>query len=160
MWEIEGKPVDPKRFMPFEPRRVLNYYDGPRIFTFRDAADALCLACWSDEDEQQSRFLVVAVTDQIVADLEGGLISVREALAQPRLWIVDWTRDGTLSGAWLVSHRDVPEECQPQPGTMLHRTLLPPPPDDYLHDEAEWLANIGSMRTPEEVVDDIFGKEE
>jgi hypothetical protein len=89
MWEIKGKPVDPKRFMPFEPLRVLNYYDGPRIFTFNDSDDALCLACWSDEGETHSRFLVVPVTDRIVEDLEGGRLSVADALAQPRLWVVD-----------------------------------------------------------------------
>jgi hypothetical protein len=125
MWEIKGKSVDPKRFTPFEPQRVLNYYDGPRIFTFHDVDDALCLACWSDEDETHSRFLVVAVTDQIVADLEGGLLSVREAIAQPRLWVVDWAQDGTLTGAWLVSPQDVPKDSQPQPHTMLHRSLDP-----------------------------------
>jgi hypothetical protein len=125
MWEIKGKPVDPKRFGPFEPLRVLNYYDGPRIFTFNDADDALSLACWSDEDEKHSRFLVVAVTDQIIADLESGLLSVREALAQPRLWVIDWAQDGSLAGSWLVAHRDVPEDSQPRPRTMLHRSLDP-----------------------------------
>lgn len=125
MWEIKGKPVDPKRFAPFEPLRVLNYYDGPRIFTFNDADDALCLACWSDEDDKQSRFLVVPVSDQIIADLEMGLLSVGEALSQPRLWVVDWSADGTLSGAWLVALRDVPADAQPRPRTMLHRSLDP-----------------------------------
>jgi hypothetical protein len=125
MWEIKGKPVDPKRFMPFEPLRVLNYYDGPRIFTFHDADDALCLACWSDEDEKHARFLVVAVTDQIIADLERGLLSVHEALAQPRLWVVDWAQDGTLTGAWLIDLQDVPRDSQPRPRTMLHRSLEP-----------------------------------
>jgi len=125
MWEIKGKPVDLKRFGPFEPLRVLNYYDGPRIFTFNDADDALCLACWSDEDEKYSRFLVAAVTDQIIVDLEGGLLSVREALAQPRLWVVDWAQDGSLADAWLVAHKDVPEDSQPRPRTMLHRSLDP-----------------------------------
>lgn len=125
MWEIKGKPIDPRRFMPFEPLRILNYYDGPRIFTFHDADDALCLACWSDEDEGRSRFLVVAVSNQIIADLEGGLLSVREALAQPRLWVVDWAQDGTLTGAWLVAHQDVPKDSQPQPRTMLHQSLDP-----------------------------------
>jgi hypothetical protein len=125
MWEIQGKPVDPERFNPFEPLRVLNYYDGPRIFTFLDADEALCLACWSDEDETHSRFLVVAVTDQIVADLEVGLLSVLEALEQPRLWVVEMSNGGTLSGAWLVPPQNIPKDSQPQPRTMLHRSLDP-----------------------------------
>ncbi len=125
MWEITGKSVGPKRFMPFEPLHVLNYYDGPRIFTFYDADDALCLACWSDEDDKNSRFLVVATTNEIIGGLESGLLSVSEALAQPRLWVVDWAIDGDLVGAWLVSQKDVPKDCQPHPRTMLHRSLDP-----------------------------------
>lgn len=125
MWEIVGKPVDPKRFLPFAPLRVLNYYDGPRIFTFADADDALCLACWSDEDDTTARFLVVATSDQIVADLELGRKSVREALTQPRLWVVECAAGGALTGAWLVAPRDVPEDAQPEPRAMLHRSLAP-----------------------------------
>lgn len=123
MWEIKGTPVDPGGFMPFEPLRVLNHYDGPRIFTFHSADGDLCLACWSDEDEKTSRFLVVVVTDQIIADLESGLLSVRQAIDQPRLWVVDWDLEGILVGAWLVAYRDVPEDSQPQQGAMLHRSL-------------------------------------
>ncbi|SIO25924.1 hypothetical protein SAMN05444166_3298 [Singulisphaera sp. GP187] len=125
MWEIKGKVVDTGRFMPFEPLHVLNYYDGPRIFTFLDADDALCLACWSDEDDENSRFLVVATTEAIINGLEKGLLSVSEALAQPRLWVVNWGQDGVLSGAWLVSLKDVPKDCQPNARTMLHRSLDP-----------------------------------
>ena len=147
MWEIKGKPVDPQRFAPFEPLHVLNYYDGPRIFTFHDSDDALCLACWSDEDEKHSRFLVVAVNDQIIADLEGGLLSVREALAQPRLWVVDWTQDGTLTGAWLVAHQDVPKDSQPQPRTMLHRSLDPSFAQRSEHPERGSVSRPGSEGT-------------
>ena len=125
MWQIKGKPVDPKRFAPFEPLRVLNYYDGPRIFTFHDADEALCLACWSDEDETRSRFLVVPVSDKIITDLEGGILTVREALSQPRLWVIELGPEGTLATAWLVAQQDVPEDSQPQPRTMLHRSLEP-----------------------------------
>lgn len=125
MWEIKGKPIDPKRLEPFEPVRVLNYYDGPRIFTFFDADGGLCLAVWSDEDSKHSRFLVVAVADQIIADLEAGLLTVREALNQPRLWVVDYA-DGTgHTEAWLTTLDNVPKDAQPQPRTMLHRSLEP-----------------------------------
>ena len=52
MWEIHGTPIESRRFTPFEPLEVLNYYDGPRIFTCLDADGSLCLACWNDEGEQ------------------------------------------------------------------------------------------------------------
>jgi len=125
MWEIKGNAIDPQRFAPFEPLRVLNYYDGPRIFTFHDADKALYLACWSDEDEHQSRFLVVPVSETIISELEGGILTVREALAQPRLWVIDLSHEGTLAGAWLIAPETVPEDAQPQPRTMLHQSLEP-----------------------------------
>ena len=125
MWEVQGRPVESGQFLPFEPLRVLNYYDGPRIFTFNDANNALCLACWSDEDDDSSRFLVVATTDAIVSDLESGLLSVSEALTQPRLWVVDWSQGSQLTSAWLTTLKDVPEDSQPTPRTMLHRSLDP-----------------------------------
>lgn len=125
MWEIKGKSIDANRFTPMEPLRVLNYYDGPRIFTFLDADAALCLACWSDEDESGSRFLAVPMNDALVSDLEGGLLTVREALRQPRFWVIDLNREGTPVSAWLLNPDDVPEDAQPQPRTMLHRSLEP-----------------------------------
>lgn len=125
MWQVNGKPIDPKRFAPFEPLRVLNYYDGPRIFTFEDVDGGLCLACWSDEDENLSRFLVAPVSEKILSDLARGIVTVRESLTQAELWVVDLRHDGILTSAWLVDHKDVPEDSQPQPRAMLHRSLEP-----------------------------------
>lgn len=125
MWQVKGKPIDHQRFAPFEPLRVLNYYDGPRIFTFEDVDGGLCLACWSDEDDNLSRFLVAPVSEKILSDLVGGIVTVRESLTQAELWVVDLRHDGVLTSAWLVDHKDVPEDSQPQPRTMLHRSLEP-----------------------------------
>ena len=125
MWEIRGTPIDPQRFMPFEPLRVLNYYDGPRIFTLVDSGGSLCLACWSDETESRTRFLVVPTTDSIVAALEVGLLCVRDALTNSPLWVVDLSDDGTLSAAWSMTLTDVPEDAQPQPGIKLNLAAEP-----------------------------------
>lgn len=125
MWQVNGKKVDNKRFARFEPIRVLNYYDGPRIFTFKDIDDALCLAYWNDEDDTSSRFLVVAVDEQLISDLERGLISVREILTQPRLWTVDWQEQSGVVAVWLIALHDVPEDSLPKSRTMLHRSLDP-----------------------------------
>lgn len=121
MWRVTGKPVDPKRFLPFEPLRVLNYYDGPRIFTLRDSDGGLCLAVWSEDEDDVSRFLIGELADETVAALEGGALSVRAAMNQPSLWVIDLCGDGTSPGAWQVAPKDVPEDAQPRPGTKLHR---------------------------------------
>lgn len=122
MWEVRGTPVDAKRFAPFEPLRILNYCDGPRIFTFRDAGDAAYLACWSDEGDGRDRFLVVPVTDAVIADLESGNLTVRDALLHSPMWVVDVGFDAIPIAAWLVAPNDLPDDAQPQPGAMLHRS--------------------------------------
>ena len=61
------------------------------------------------------------VTDKIISNRESGAFIVREALDQPRLWVVDLGFDGAVAEAWFVSPKDVPDDAQLQPGTMLHR---------------------------------------
>ncbi len=148
MWEIKGKSVNTERFSALEPLRVLNYYDGPRIFTIKDADDELCLACWSDEDEDKNvtRFLIVETTDQIVADLDSSILSVREALAQPQVWVVDWAWNCSVAAVWLVQPEDVPDDSQPQPRTMLHRSLKPALPSLAV---GEGSAEIHLQRRPD-----------
>ena len=120
MWEVIGTPVAVEQFAPFAPLRVLNYYDGARIFTFKNSDGSLCLACWSDEDENRYRFLVVPITEQAVADLDNGFLTVTDAMARDSLWVVEVSGDCTLSRAWLVASIDVPKDAQPQQGTLLH----------------------------------------
>ncbi len=126
MWQVVGTRVDVALFEPFEPLHVMNSYDGPRIFTLRVAQGALYLACWSDDDEWLSRFLVVPISLTSVAELEAGLLSVRDALRQSHLWVVDLSHDGPVVAAWLVDPDSVPEDAQPERGAMLHRPLTPP----------------------------------
>lgn len=123
MWKIQGISVDPTRFEPLEPLHVLNFYDGPRIFTFLDGFRELCLAVWSDEDQSHSRFLVVPVTEKTVFELEKGLLSVRDALKQPQLWVLDHPQQPGPSKAWSVEFDLVPEDAKPHPGVLLHRSL-------------------------------------
>jgi hypothetical protein len=125
MWDVKGRRIEAARFGSFEPEDVLNYYDGPRIFTFFDSDEGLCLACWSDEDEGCSRYLAAPVTDQIIKDLKAGLLSVYEGLMQPRLWTLDVADTGEVTNAWLIDPKDVPDDCKPQPRVMLHRSLEP-----------------------------------
>ena len=124
-WEVRGTKVEAGRFAPFAPIDVLVHNDGPRIFTFDDSEGGLCLACWSDEDESASRFIVAPVTPQVVADLQGGLLSTRESLDQARVYLVDVAHSGEPTAAWRVALADIPADASPQPRVMLHRELEP-----------------------------------
>ena len=121
MWNVQGAMIDPTWFMPFVPLRVLNDYDGPRIFTLNDSKGGLCLACWSVENTTHSRYLIVPTTTKIVSDMERGLLSVREAMTQATLWVADVRADGVVEFAYLTSIAELPEDTQPQSGVYLHR---------------------------------------
>lgn len=78
------------------PLEVLYDFDGPCIFTSRTSQNALVLVYLSDEleDEKLLRFLVSSTSDQAIEALKTGTMSVREAIEQAPLWIVDvdWER--------------------------------------------------------------------
>ena len=132
MWNIAGKPTPIERFGPFEPVEVLYEFDGPRIFTLRDADDELNLVYWSDEDDTTSRYVVVPTTARIVAALKTGSISVFDALNQPRCWLCDTNHQGELTDCQRIEFEEIPRDSLPAIGTMLLPTLVPLPPQRNL----------------------------
>ena len=125
MWNINGNTVEIGRFQPFGPAEVLYEFDGPRIFTFKDAEGELNLAYWSDEDRQICRYVVVPTTKTILDALRKGSTSVYDALNQPRCWLCDVTHQGELSACQRVEFEAVPRDSLPAIGTMLSPTLEP-----------------------------------
>ena len=125
MGQVKGKAVDPGRFSPFQALKVLYDFDGPRSFTFLDGDGELNFALWFDENTEFVRYLVVPFSDDLVARLVKGQMSLREAIDQPRLWIVDVNADGTPQAAIRTHLSDLPEEELPVPGTMLLPSLEP-----------------------------------
>ena len=125
MGPVKGNDVDVRRFALMKPSRVMYDFDGPRTFTFLDAEAELNLALWFDESPQLVRYLVVPFTEELVARLETRQISVRDALAQPRLWVVDVDNSGNPVAAVRTSLAELPQEELPAPGTMLLSSLEP-----------------------------------
>jgi hypothetical protein len=120
MWQILGRMIDTKRFERFEPLDVLNYYDGPKLFTLVDSTPTLCLACWSDQDEVCSRFLVVETTEQMMFDLECGLITIDQALHQENLFVVDVAHEGVVKNVWEIEQNFIPDDARPGAGIYLN----------------------------------------
>ncbi len=131
MWAVPGETVDVERFEPFQPTEILDHYDGPRIFTFTNRSQERHLAFWCDEDGALQRYLVVPCGDVVKDKLTSGRISMREALDQPWLWVVDVEHTGRLSGAWRSTLKRLPQDVLPEPGTMLWPTLERPSPSSW-----------------------------
>ena len=125
MWKINGTTVAKERFAPFVPVEVLDEYDGPRIFTIKDAEDELNLAYWSDQDQTVCRYVVVPTTVRILDALRQGRLSVYDALNQPRCWLCDVTHHGDLSACQRVEFEAIPCDSLPAIGTMLLPNLEP-----------------------------------
>src|ERR1700757_4445464 len=89
MWRVVGQPVDADTFRPFEPLEVLYDFDGPRTFTHRNHQGSLFLAHWCDAEPEFNRFIVVPCTESLVQKLKLGEITLRDALNQPRIWLLD-----------------------------------------------------------------------
>lgn len=123
MGPVKGNTIDPAQFGSLAPTKVLYELHGPRTFTFLDAAGELNLALWFDENAQAVRYLVVPFTEALVKDLETGHISVRQALEQPRLWVVDADDVGRPVAAIRTTLGDLPQDELPVPGTMLLPSL-------------------------------------
>lgn len=142
MWQVTGKTIDPGLFEPFEEPfeavEVLYDFDGPRTFSHHDRNAQLCLAHWCDADNDYNRFIVVPITDVLIQVLKIGAITLRDAIDQPRLWILDIAHCGKVHEAWKVSLANIPADVLPKPGTMLwaslERSITVKPLTKSLHD--------------------------
>lgn len=126
MSEVKGQSVDPARFKPFEPHEVLYDFEGPKTFAFFDAEREFCLAIWFDEDRERVRYFVVPFSVALLAKLKDGQITVREALDQPRLWLVDVDNRMVPTAAIRTELSALPEDELPVLGTMLYASLETP----------------------------------
>ena len=125
MWTVAGTPVDLDQFLPFKPSEILYEFDGPRIFTFTNKDEELFLAYQCDEDESGLRFVIVPFSTELKARLVNGEVSVREALNQPRLWLMDVANEWKPSSAWRAKLSTLPEDALPETGVMLWHSLEP-----------------------------------
>jgi hypothetical protein len=123
-WQIDAPESDVGAFSYAEPDEVLYDFDGPRIFT-ADSSFGSLLYFLAEEDNEVARFVVAPTNVQIVERLKNGVSSVRDALNQPWVWILDIAIDGTPQKCWRCTLADIPADALPKPGVMLWPHLEP-----------------------------------
>lgn len=123
-WQVDGATVEATFFENFKIEEVLIEFDGPRLFY---ATTSFCpmLFMLVDEDELHLRHLVVPASQAMLGNLKKGLLTVREALHQPLLWVVDTNLDYSPQAAWRSDLMALPKEVLPEPGVMLWPHLQP-----------------------------------
>lgn len=124
MWDVKGVEISPAG-IDLTPVETLVYYDGPRIFACRDRSRTdgnELLAYCIDEDRAARviRYLVVPTNDWLLAGLRYGSLTLREALSQPGLMVLDQAFGGEILKAWLANIQDIPDEVLPRPEVKLN----------------------------------------
>ena len=117
-WHIETSEFDVNAFSRPQPLEVLYDFDGPRIFTATSSLGEL-LYYLAQEDSQTLRFIVAPTNDQVVQRLKTGVVSVRDALSQPWLWVLDTDLGMVPQKSWGCKLADIPSGVLPMPGVML-----------------------------------------
>jgi hypothetical protein len=123
-WNIKGLNSDPEDFRGFKTLSVLIDVDGPRLFT---AETRVCNALFMlvDENNESARFVVAPTSDAIIAQLENGTVSVRNALDQPVVWVLETDHTLEPQNAWRTTLGELPESVLPAQGRMLWPHLQP-----------------------------------
>lgn len=116
-WHVKGQPVSPLGIL--DPIETLYEFDGPRVFTSRDAEGFLLLAYVCDESALGSWLLVVPTAEQTVGALKEGQVTLFEALHQPWAWLVSRDNEGKTLATHRTELSSVPERNLPQRGARL-----------------------------------------
>jgi hypothetical protein len=125
LWPVQLQSLPRSNFTKVEPQEVLVDYDGPITFTFHDDVGGLMLAHSVGADGKLVRFIVARTGPATVSRLKSGAISVRAALGQPVIWLLDTAADGTIASQWTSTLSEIPSEVLPAEGVMLLPSLEP-----------------------------------
>ena len=122
-----GKKIANNILTTFEPQKVLYDFDGPRIFTLNSALGGLLLAyqCREESAHSHSCFILVPIDSDSINELERGNITVRDALSQPWIWLVEIDSNWKIMEVASASLKEVPTSILPKPGIMLLPDLQP-----------------------------------
>lgn len=125
LWEANLPEWAGRNFTRVVPLDVLVFFDGPLTFTFHDVSGGLMLAHLCDEQEEKLRYVVAPTSSKIIDRLKNGSISIRSALDQPLMWLIDTDAEGMVHRAWVAHPDKLPNEALPAADVMLYPSLEP-----------------------------------
>jgi len=127
LWDVNAFDYPPELIGNlFPPEEMLFEYNGPLIFTFKTRWNGIAIAYLSDEEDNVLRYVIAPTNSSIVERLKSGIISVRNALEQPMIWLADVTTSNwSVSRSWQIQIKDLPEDALPKPEVMLYPNLEP-----------------------------------
>ena len=123
-WTPQGQTEPDDRFCDFEPIDVLDWFDGPRLFTIREG-DIRYLAYVCLEAPHSIRYLVSPTDEDRLKALTTGSMTVFNALKSPVVWTVDTDANGNTKIIRRISWASIPANVIPQPHGLLSCALEP-----------------------------------
>lgn len=121
-WQPDG--TDERgRFNDLTPIEILDWFDGPRLFTFVDE-QILYLAYACSEGDRTIRYIITPTEQDRIRALERGHISLLDAIKAPIVWVIDISEGQTFAIkrlAWAA----IPSTVVPCPHVLLNPGLAP-----------------------------------
>ena len=99
--------------------RVLIEYEGPRAAFFTDEMGSIFFGVASDEDEGHVRWIVSEISPLEAKGIALRATTLRQALTQERVDVVDFDMRGNPSAAWHVAFSEVPLDALPEVSALL-----------------------------------------
>ena len=107
------------------PSEVLYEFEGPCIFTAKTTNDTIVLAYLSEdlEDEKCLRYIIATTSEKTIDKLKRCVISVRDALIEGSLWLVDFDYKYRPMRAFSVRSEQLPDDAMPLYETKLRHLI-------------------------------------
>lgn len=122
LWPADGAKENSAKFGSFEADDVLYEMDGPKLFTVK-GSDGIYLVYEStfDPRDRLTRYIAVLASEDIIAHLLDGTLTLREALDQTAVWSIDQFFDGSLGTTLRLAKglSSVPDGYKPEAGVRL-----------------------------------------
>jgi hypothetical protein len=107
---------------PLSIVEVFDSYDGPRLFSARDAAGTLYLVLWVDDVDDEAIWLYLPLSASRMAQLQQGCLDLRSAFLTPEMSVVFRVRESASDGSRTneaLRAGEVPLDELPLPGEYL-----------------------------------------
>lgn len=124
LWTLQPQNEAGAFFETLAPCEVLIELDWPLTFVVKRGALTF-IAHFADEWEDTLRYIVSPTSEETLLDLKQGECTLRTALEQPIVWVVDCDHDWEVHQQEVVVPESLPDDVLPQAGVMLYPQLQP-----------------------------------
>jgi len=119
MWRLPASEIATAELAERAAEVVLVEFDGPQIVCVWGPGGGRRLSVACDEDADAVRWVEAELSPSQWNALFEGKLALRDALQQPRGWVVDEARMAEAVRAWEVSPVDLDPALLPEPGALL-----------------------------------------